>query len=80
MFQGNRISEPEEIEPYSSGEKSMYVLIIVLLSSKNSEKKYLHVRNGNVCGYVKFKTEIHLFVDCTKRTKIRTLRSKLQSS
>jgi hypothetical protein len=34
----NRISEPIEIEPCSSGEKSMYILRNVFLSLKNSEK------------------------------------------
>jgi hypothetical protein len=34
----NRISQPIEIEPCSNGEKSMYVLRNVFLSSKNSEK------------------------------------------
>jgi hypothetical protein len=47
---------------------------------KKFRKKYLHVRNGNSCGFAKFETEIHLFVACknkTKKTKIRTPRSKL---
>jgi hypothetical protein len=39
----NRISEPIEIEPCSSGEKSMYFLKTVFLSLKKFEK--------NICMY-----------------------------
>jgi hypothetical protein len=57
----------------------MYVLKNVFLSSKNPEKIFARTQ-WKPCGYSKFETEIHLFVACTKKTKIHTPRSKLQSS